>query len=247
MTVHEAVRRALAEWPGAFTAEGRVSVPTHCLYPSNESVAVIVEGGASEFIVHDDGGAVDEIASIGGRLEKSHKLVGYILRPYGLAMDEHGVIRSPIVPPDQLLGTIILVANASKEVAEDLIQRIRPRSRRSFREDLARLLELKFPKHVVRNSILLGASNKPHKFDHIVRLDENRKLVIDAVVNDPGSINAAVVAHLDVNRAKPQGIEQRIVYDDHERWSSADLSLLKVGARPVAFSRVADVLDKLAA
>lgn len=247
MSTREEVTRALAEWPCAYEEEGRVYVPTHCIYPSNSAVTVVVEGGDSTFIVHDDGAGVDEAAAVGGRLRKPHMLVGHLVRSFGLQIDDHGVIRSPLVTRDEILGAIVLVANASKEVAHDLTQRIQPRALRDFRTELSRLLEIKFPKHVNRNAVVVGASNKQHRVDHIIRISERKQLVIDAVTNDPGSINAAVVAHLDIGRAKPIGVEQRIVYDDHERWTSTDLSLLRVGARPVAFSKIGEVLDRLAA
>lgn len=247
MKTRGAVEAALGRWPAITEMDARILVPTHCLYPSNASVTVIVEGGAEEFIVHDDGGAVDEANAAGARFQEPHKVAGYLVRPFGLAMDENGVIRSPRIPAKDLLGSIVLVANASKEVSHELVDRIKPRLRRNFRADLANLLEIKFPKLIARNVSILGASNKSHKFDLSIKLAEKRQIVIDAVMHDSSSINAAVVANLDVGRAKLEGIEQRIVYDDVEPWTSADLSLLKVGAQAVPFSRLPEVLDRLAA
>ena len=42
MTVRDAVKARMAKWPGISEDEGRVLVPTHCLYPSHGVVTVIV-------------------------------------------------------------------------------------------------------------------------------------------------------------------------------------------------------------
>ena len=41
-------------------------------------------------------------------------------------------------------------------------------------------------------------------------------------------------------------IEQRIIYDDNEKWSSSDLSLLQVGATIVPFSQHKEVINRVA-
>jgi hypothetical protein len=109
------------------------------------------------------------------------------------------------------------------------------------------MLEIRFPKHVVRNAVIVGASNKPHRFDSMVRLSGEKQLILDAVTREASSINAALVAHLDVRNANLPNVEQRIIYDDTENWTAADLALLKIGAPPVPFSRASQVLERLAA
>jgi hypothetical protein len=99
----------------------------------------------------------------------------------------------------------------------------------------------------LRNGTVIGKSNKPHKFDNLVRLGRDRQLILDVVTREASSINAALVAHLDVKNAEYDKIEQRIIYDDDDKWSAADLNLLKLGATPVPFSRAAEVLERLAA
>jgi hypothetical protein len=39
---------------------------------------------------------------------------------------------------------------------------------------------------------------------------------------------------------------QRIVYDDDEEWSSADLNLLSVGAIAIPFSQSSSVIERVA-
>jgi hypothetical protein len=251
MKIYYGVESALSKWPRLSEEDGHVLVPTHCLYPSNSAVTVWVGPGAGAYVVHDNRGALDELSSAG--TEDRHSLlystfmVQHIVKRFGLSIDESGLIKAARVEHDELLATIVLVANASKEAAIDLLNRFRPRLRRNIKAELASMLEIRFPNHVLRNGTVIGKSNKPHKFDNLVRLGGDRQLILDVVTREASSINAALVAHLDVKNAEYDKIEQRIIYDDDDKWSAADLNLLKLGATPVPFSRAAEVLERLAA
>jgi hypothetical protein len=110
---------------------------------------------------------------------------------------------------------------------------------------LAEFLKNKYEEQVTPATIV-GKSNKPHKFANVISFPNGRRLIVDAVANDPSSINARVVAHLDVRSTDDATIDQRIVYDDAERWSPADLNLLQVGAKLIPFSRATDVIQRAA-
>jgi hypothetical protein len=112
---------------------------------------------------------------------------------------------------------------------------------------LAEFLEGRFPKNVAHQVAIVGASNKVHKFANVITFDDGKRLIIDPVANDPSSVNARVVANLDVKATNDESIIQRIVYDDQEDWSPADLNLLSVGAPAIAFSRSATVIERLVA
>ncbi len=247
----ETILDALAEWPAPFEEDGHILVPTQCVYPSNNTVTVWIGPALGSFIVHDNRGAVDELSSAG--IEDRHLLlystfkVQHIVAAYGLSVDESGLIKAMKVEKEDLLNSMVLVANASKEAAIDLLSRFRPRLRRNIKEELAHLLEIRFPNHVRRNGVVVGKSNKLHKFDSVVRLHGERQLILDAVTREASSINAALVAHLDVRNAEYPNIEQRIVFDDDDNWTAADLNLLKIGATPVPFSRASEVIERLAA
>lgn len=249
MSIADAVSTAFLEWP-SFAEEGhQVHVPTHCLYPSNSSVTVSVAGGVGAFFVHDGWGAIEEVSAAGGAFppaDAAH-IVRYVVSGYGLSIDETGLVKADRVTADELLTTIMLVANASKDAANELLNRFRPRLRRNIKAELARMLEIHFPKHVIRNQVFVGASNKSHRFDNVVRLSGDKKIILDVVMREASSINAALVAHLDIRNAHIPNIDQRIIYDDQEIWPAADLNLLKIGAPPVPFSRTPEVLERLAA
>lgn len=240
------LREALSGMIAIMPVEDGVRVSTHCLYPSNGAVTLTVRGSGNEFVISDDCGALDELSSSGVRNPPSDKQVNSIIRNQGLKVKD-GAIYSPVVPLDAVPAAIVLVANAAKVVAEWGYAHIRFAITRNFKKDLAELLERHFSDKLKSDLPVVGESNKSHKFRHVIYLSGNRKLLIDPVINDPSSINARVVANMDVRMLKDPSIVQRIVYDDAVEWSSSDLRLLRNGAPTMPFSKVEPTIDELAA
>jgi hypothetical protein len=69
---------------------------------------------------------------------------------------------------------------------------------RDFKAVLAEFLKLTFDDRVSHNAIIVGHSNKPHKFANVVLLPNGRRLIVDPAAHDASSINARVVSNLDV-------------------------------------------------
>ena len=228
-------------------SEPTVVVPTHCLYPTNHIVNVYVEAGQSQFLVHDNGEALDQLRAMGGHEPYPGALMRAAVRRDGLKVGETYRIFAPAVSVDGLEGAIALVANAARDAAIMLISRHRPMPRRPLGEELEAILNIQFPALWRKEEVLVGESNKHYKFDYTVALRNKEKLVIEIANPDASSINAAVVANLDVRNANPSGLIQRIVYDDHEKWPAESLRLLRVGAPPLALSAANEALRRLAA
>jgi hypothetical protein len=245
------VREVMGAWPQSLEDRDGVVVPTHCLYPSNAVVRVHVAGGSTTFRVHDGGGAIDELEASGARNPNDMHIVRSAARAQGLDVTLEGTIISPFVELPQLAGTIVLVANASKEAAHSLISKSRGLPKRDFREALATLIDLERAQgrfvEVLHRRVVVGASNKPHRFDFDIALSGTRRLLLDAVIREPFSINAVLVANLDVKEAELPNTIQRIVYDDDDQWDAADLSLLGLGATVVGLSRLRPVLERMTA
>lgn len=238
------VKAALGKWPSPIMTERGIRVPTHCLYPSNSVVSVVVHGSAGGFHVDDDGAALDELAQSINTNQDVIRSMTKVVRYYGLAVSQQGAIMSRVVQKCELETAVILVANASKAAEEHILNNVNA-PRRNLKSVIENILNLKFTNRWNANARLTGASNKSHMFDYLVNLNGGRQLVLDIVTPESTSINAAVVAHLDVSNAGIN-VEQRIVYDDSVVWRASDIALMRVGARPVPFSSFQNSLDKLA-
>lgn len=141
---------------------------------------------------------------------------------------------------------ITLVANAAQDIALHLFDHMKIKRNRDFKKLLAEFLKGAFDDRVAAATIV-GNSNKPHKFENVIFFPNGKRLIIDAASNDSSSVNARVVANLDVSAAANPLIDQRIVYDDEDEWTAADLNLLRVGAITIPFSRSSEVIERLAA
>ena len=245
-SAQETLIRELAVLASVRADRSGVLITTHCMYPSNGLVRVMVRGGPGKFVVSDEGGAIDEAMSAGIAVTQSDHILDAFVKNQGLHFKE-GVIRSPQVMAPRMALAALLVANASKEMAHWLFDHSKVRRTTDFRKRLAEFLNKTFDRRVSHDATVIGASNKPHKFANVVSLRDGRKLIVDPVIRDASSINARVVANLDVKGANDRSVIQRIVYDDEDEWSATDLNLLQIGAPLIQFSRFAGVIEGLAA
>jgi hypothetical protein len=223
-----------------------VCVTTHCMYPSNGLVRVMVRGGAEKIVVSDEGGALGEALSAGIPIKDYNRTLSYLIKDQGLSIKD-GIIFTSRIPISAAPVAILHVANASQEVARWLYDHMKIKRTRDFRVVLADFLKKTFDDRLMHNAIIVGHSNKPHRFSNVVNFANGKRLIVDPVAHEASSINARVVANLDVKANNDPLIEQRIVYDDEEDWTAADLNLLQVGASAIPFSRSEEVIERLAA
>ena len=226
-------------------SEDGIVATTHCMYPSNGLVRVTVRGGRETIVASDEGGAMGEALAAGIEVRNYDKTLSHVVKEQGLIIRD-GVIHTPRMPIESAPLAILLVANTSQEVARWMFDNGKVKRTRDFKKLLAEFLMKRFDERVAHGEFVIGHSNKAHKFANVVTLGGERKLIIDPVSNDASSINARVVANLDVKANGNPNIIQRIVYDDEDHWAPADLNLLQVGATPVAFSRASEVIERIA-
>lgn len=243
MNIVEAVKDALNTVSFIQETGGGVRVATHCMYPSNGLVSVFVRGGENTFVVSDEGGAIRELTSSGVDLQHSSKSIYHLAASYGVIY-RNGVISSPMTTLNELPAAIIMVANSSKEVAAHLFNHTTIRRKRNFKELVHQFLSARFNGERVKAMEFVGESNKPHKFENVVVLDGERRLIVDPVVRDAASINARVVANFDIRSKNLPGIEQRIIYDDEDAWAPSDINLLTFGAKVIPFSKADSALQQ---
>jgi hypothetical protein len=243
-TLVDTVRGSLGQVSRVDLIRDALRITTHCLYPSNGMIRVYVRRSGSTFIVSDDRGAFNEAQSAGLEVNVLDRSLLHLVTPYGLKIS-NGTVFGSSVPPEGIVGAAIMVANASKAVAEWLYARLRVKTGRDFRLLLADLLQRNFETILHRNVEINGA-NKPHHFANVLSFHGGRRLLIDPVGNEPASYNSRIIANLDVKAKNDPTIEQRIVYDDDERWTPENLSLLEMGAIVVPFSRSQEVIKRLA-
>ncbi len=246
MITPDALLEMLSRMVVASQLEDGVRVSTHVLYPSNGSVSVVVRGGKNSFVISDEGGAVSELTSAGLGIVLLDPAVKRRVRNRGLNVYD-GAILSPPVSLEAVPAALLLVANASRDIAEWGLSHFSFSYPRNFRKDLAELLGRHFHDNLKHDTPIIGKSNKPHKFSHVLYLSGDRMLLVDPATNDASSINARVVANLDVRMVENPLIDQLIVFDDQLKWKGSDLKLWEVGAPTIPFSRAEPEIMRRAA
>lgn len=227
--------------------DGGLRVTTHCIYPSNGLVRVFVRGGLNSMSISDDGGALGEAWAAGLDIEPTKNFNSRLIKMVqnrGLIY-ESGVIRTNNVPIEAVPVAIAHVANVSKEIAFSLYETGAIGRTRDFKFLLKEYLTSRFRENLAPTR-LIGASHKLHSFDNVVSFPNGKRLIIDPVSNDPSSINARVVANLDLRQLNDPQLIQRIIYDDGQGWSAENLSLLTIGANAIPFSKSQDVISRVA-
>jgi len=182
-----------------------------------------------------------EISGLGSFQFDIVKMMRIRAKSWDITVSSEGWMLSDLMPTERMAELIAWVATASHNLASVLTARMSSRQKAAnFRLELDSYLERRFEINLNKKKTFVGASHKEHKFDYFLSLgggDEG--ILIDAVLNDVSSINSKVVAHLDVAKTERPNLLQRIVYDDRdEDWKSSDLSLLRVGAVPLAFTEL---------
>jgi hypothetical protein len=234
-------------WQACQVVDGVHRVSTLIQMPSGSILNLQIRPLSDRWVISDGGAAVEEAAAAGIDKPNLGLNVRRALRSRGLTMRE-GRIEAPAVEMERLQAAAIAVANASKEIAETLIYVGHDERERSLDYRARQILVGRFHTWVSAKPVVVrGKSDKEHTFDTALILPDGRKVLIDTVRHHANAINSTVVANLDVQRLDDRSLVQRIVFDPNEDWRPEEISLLEVGAQPVALPALAGSIEKIAA
>lgn len=249
MTCPDYIQTALTSLQYCTEIEGSgIVVATHCLYGDGGVVNVIVNKLGDEYTVSDGGGAFECLADYSRAPKNWDKFLKRFGKDYGLTAKNCEIVTPVPVSSNNLPAAIIFVANASKDAADAGLTVLKVERLKRFKEIFHDFVDRRFSSTEVRKDFrLVGESNKSHSFDFAINMHNGLTLITDAVVHDPNSINAKVVSHLDIANANLDGVVQRIVFDDRDKWESANLHLLKMSATTVPYSMADSEFQKIIA
>ncbi len=254
MSFIKTIEKSLNDYAAYVGVGSDVAVPTHCLYPSNKVVSVMISGGPRECVVSDNGGAISELTTSGLLLSNKDGHFAHIkdlCKDRGVKFSQ-GQVVSPPVPIEGLVSALVMVANASKDIANWGIQSIKPRRKRNMRSEVSRILGRHFSADQISAlEHVTGASTRRYPVDWVVRVDSAWRLLVDVVLPEPSSINAKAIAHMDIHglQGKKNDLgdvkfESVLTYDADDEWKSSDLSLLQMAGKLVPMSALEKSLGK---
>lgn len=237
----------IRDWYRCEVSDGVYRVCTLVQMPSGSVIALRIRQHGDRWIVSDAGCAIEEANKAGIDKPNLGLNIRRAIRSKGLMFSD-GRIEAPPVAIEKLQAAAVCVANTSRDIAEAFIMIGRDNREYSLDRRARNLLVQRFQAWVSAKPVIIrGHSEKEHKFDNALVLPDGRKVLVDSVHKHANSINSSVVANLDVKQLEDPTIIQRIVFDPTEEWRPEDLSLLRVGAQPVALPQLAKSIARVAA
>lgn len=222
-------------------------ITTHCQLPNGSLVKVRIRHSGDGWIASDGGAALDEAVASGIERPAMGLTIRRILRDKGLSFVD-GRIETPRVGEESLFNAVVVIANTAREISESLIYLGSTFAEDTLENRARKILVSRFHALVSAKPVILaGASEREHKFENVLQLPDGRKVLVDVARHQGNSINAAVVANLDIKRLENPNIIQRIVFDPSENWKNEEIALLGVGATPVALPSLGESIAKVAA
>lgn len=240
--IHEQISASLAP---TFNHDGLL-VPTPVLYPSNGNVVVFVTGGANKCVVSDRGDALRVARSHGAEITDTDAWLRHVLKGSFLR-SASGNITSGEIEIKNVIAGIALVARAATAAVTYAIEHYVPRNEVTLENRAYRELRSHFgPAQVARGVSIYGASDRSYSFDFSVNSIGEKPLVLDTVSPNANSINAKVVAHIDISNLHGRAPLHAIVYDQTADWGAAEINLLQSAAQLLPVSHLSKELARYA-
>ncbi len=224
--IAEQVARGLSK---ASMLAGRAFIRTAVLFPSGSTAVVVI---------HDEGGDRFRVSDLGQGLEEADMLgitpafrsqAAEIAARSGIIFDGHAFVL-PGAVADQLVGAVMVVANAANRALERAMVGTENRRSGAAVEKLVARLTRIFPgAEVAREIKIRGDSTHAWDFDAEVTTDKGHA-VFDIVTSHPISVAFAVTKFQDLARLEDAPARFAVV---HRKASFGDLLAVVVQAAQV--------------
>lgn len=207
------------------------------IYPNGDFVTVVVAPNDNRFLVYDAGFAAMTLASHGVRMTlKMKSRIAELSKHYGCEFLNERMSR--IATIDELPVAVAVVANASRTIADQLLQ-IHPQPILSFKQTvIERVKEFVGSTRVRENELVIGNSGTEYHIGAAV-LDRHLSKPVAYVeaVRDMEGVNKRLREFYDISLVPELADMSRIVlYDDAAQLRQGDLLVLQNVSNVVRFS-----------
>ena len=146
-SVADFLAHRLSEMAAIKRVDDGLRITTHCMYPSNGLVQVTVRSGRSTIVASDEGGAMGEALAAGIPMRDFSSQLSHRVREQGLSF-KNGMIFTPRMPLETAPLAIVLVANASQEIARWLYDHVKIKRTRDFKSSTKQFSEQEIAQRV---------------------------------------------------------------------------------------------------
>ena len=207
------------------------------IYPNGDLVTVVVTEENGQTIVHDGGFAAMTLATAGVTItKKMNERIAALSKHYGCEFSNERMLK--VAKIDDLPLVVAVVANASRTIADQLLQS-RANPLFSFRQDVIdRVKEYVGAKRVRENEAVTGKSGTQYSIGAVV-LDSALRAPVAYVeaVKDLDGVNKRFREFYDISQLLFNPEPDRIIlYDDKAHLRQGDLIILQDVSNVVRFS-----------
>ncbi len=207
------------------------------IYPNGDFVTVVVTPHGDEFIVHDAGFAAMTLANHGVKTSpKLRARIDTLAKHFGCEFLNDRMSR--VSPRDQLSLAVAVVANASRTIADQLLQ-THPQPIFSFRQQVIdRVKEFIGSERVRENETVTGDSGTQYSIGAVVMDRQlSQSVAFVEAVRDMDGVNKRLREFYDISLVPSLNDRERIVlYDDEAQLRQGDLLVLQNVSNVVRFS-----------
>jgi hypothetical protein len=183
------------------TADG-ARVPTHCLYPSFETVFVYVVKVGDMFEVHDGGGAQRTSWLHGRDRSIITRALNRQAERFHLENDG-GRLVCERVTAEWIPSAILAIANASALAAHHAVSKLTAAAEGALIEKIGRTLDrISANDNITREALVKGRSGGERRFDFLVRRFDDEPLLVNGVAPHHSSISAKYVSFADADGSR---------------------------------------------
>ncbi len=204
-----------------------IVVPTHCIFPGGQLVAISVrQGHNGAFMLSDDGQAISVIHD--ACVDISHQQLSKaqeLAKCYDASF-VNGRFTLSGVFVDVIPAAIITLANLTQQWAAELIYHHEVAKDNALKVRVYDSLKRIFTNSVDKEFEMIGHSNKPYRFDYRVKIADDKFMLVDAINNHHASISAAFVRNYDVKENANDNYKQEGIIENQAAWKGEDLILL---------------------
>lgn len=207
------------------------------IYPNGDLVTVVVTEENGQTIVHDGGFAAMTLATAGVVITKKMKArIAALSNHYGCEFSNERMVK--VAKRDNLPLVVAVVANASRTIADQLLQS-RANPLFNFRQEVIdRVKEYVGAKRVRENEAVIGKSGTQYSIGAVV-LDGALRSPVAYVeaVKDLDGVNKRFREFYDISQLLFSPEPDRIIlYDDKAHLRQGDLIILQDVSNVVRFS-----------
>lgn len=225
-----------------------IEVQMPVVYPTGQSVTVVVNIEGGDYIVHDAGFGAMALTSAGVALTQQLRArLSSLARHYGCDFIEGRMSRR--CAPEQVALAMALVANASRTVGDQAIE-ARKRPMAKFKLEMATVVAGVFGQKRVRQDEEIKSDNgKRYRVNALVLSEDQAKpFAFVEAVNDEQAVNRHFREFYDLKRThRFSGVQRIAIFDNRRHWQPGELSVLDDVSTRVPYSDASRELQRIAA